>query len=220
MADVGEGVSSPALVLAGGRATRMGGVDKCHLPLADGRPILAHLLEALLAAELHPILLDRGEPVPEWVDPRVVRLPPREQFGGTARALADARSYLNHRKPAPIVVVYGDTFLPGFDYGSVAAQARMMTLASKDAVASEIGNVTINDFGGWYIADERDHTGRFVEASAFSLRWADLAYVGEVGSLPLWLHKVSPWTKLVFHGGEVLTTGDPDSYERAKGWRP
>jgi len=34
------------LVLAGGLATRMGGGDKCLLPLA-GRPILAHLVERL-----------------------------------------------------------------------------------------------------------------------------------------------------------------------------
>lgn len=35
-----------ALVLAGGRASRMGGTDKCLLTLA-GRPILAHLVERL-----------------------------------------------------------------------------------------------------------------------------------------------------------------------------
>lgn len=35
-----------AMILAGGRATRMGGADKALLPL-DGRPILAHLLQRL-----------------------------------------------------------------------------------------------------------------------------------------------------------------------------
>jgi molybdopterin-guanine dinucleotide biosynthesis protein A len=34
------------VILAGGRATRMGGGDKCLLPLA-GRPILAHVIERL-----------------------------------------------------------------------------------------------------------------------------------------------------------------------------
>lgn len=37
-----------ALVLAGGRARRMGGADKAFLPLAR-RPLVAHLLEALAA---------------------------------------------------------------------------------------------------------------------------------------------------------------------------
>jgi molybdopterin-guanine dinucleotide biosynthesis protein A len=32
------------IVLAGGRSSRMGGGDKCLLPLA-GRPLLAHVIE-------------------------------------------------------------------------------------------------------------------------------------------------------------------------------
>ena len=37
-------MTPPCIVLAGGRSSRMGGGDKCLLPL-DGRPMLAHVLE-------------------------------------------------------------------------------------------------------------------------------------------------------------------------------
>lgn len=36
----------PCVILAGGRSSRMGGGDKCLLPL-DGRPLLAHVLERM-----------------------------------------------------------------------------------------------------------------------------------------------------------------------------
>ena len=37
---------SVGILLAGGKSSRMGGGDKCLLPLA-GRPILAHVIERL-----------------------------------------------------------------------------------------------------------------------------------------------------------------------------
>ena len=39
-------MKAPAVVLAGGRATRMGGGDKCLIEIA-GRPVLSHVLERL-----------------------------------------------------------------------------------------------------------------------------------------------------------------------------
>lgn len=49
------------LVLAGGRAERMGGGDKCLLPLA-GRPILAHILERLTPQVRQVLLNANGDP--------------------------------------------------------------------------------------------------------------------------------------------------------------
>lgn len=51
----------PAIILAGGRATRMGGGDKCLLDL-DGRPILARIVDRL-AAQCGPLALNaNGDP--------------------------------------------------------------------------------------------------------------------------------------------------------------
>ncbi|MGA0016526.1 MAG: NTP transferase domain-containing protein, partial [Burkholderiaceae bacterium] len=44
------------LVLAGGRAQRMGGVDKGLQPLGD-RPMVAHVLQRL-AAQVHTVLIN------------------------------------------------------------------------------------------------------------------------------------------------------------------
>lgn len=48
------------LVLAGGRASRMGGGDKCLLPLA-GRPLLAHILERLVPQVARVVLNANGD---------------------------------------------------------------------------------------------------------------------------------------------------------------
>lgn len=50
-----------AVILAGGRATRMGGGDKCLLMLR-GRPLLAHLLERLTPQVTHLALNANGDP--------------------------------------------------------------------------------------------------------------------------------------------------------------
>ncbi len=49
------------VVLAGGRATRMGGGDKCLLPLG-GRPMLAHVLERLSPQVERVVLNANGDP--------------------------------------------------------------------------------------------------------------------------------------------------------------
>jgi molybdopterin-guanine dinucleotide biosynthesis protein A len=52
----------PAVILAGGRGSRMGGLDKAFLPLA-GRPLVAHLV-GRLAPQCAPIAINaNGDPV-------------------------------------------------------------------------------------------------------------------------------------------------------------
>ncbi|MEL6167067.1 MAG: molybdenum cofactor guanylyltransferase MobA [Pseudomonadota bacterium] len=72
----------PAIILAGGKARRMGGGDKSLLDL-DGRPILAHVIDRL-ASQANPIVLNANGPkgrfdefdllvledsVPDWPGP-------------------------------------------------------------------------------------------------------------------------------------------------------
>jgi len=58
---VSGGAAVLGLILAGGRATRMGGGDKCLLPLA-GRPILAHIVERLAPQVARIALNANGDP--------------------------------------------------------------------------------------------------------------------------------------------------------------
>ena len=52
------GLLLPAVILAGGRGTRMGGADKALLPLA-GRPLIAHLI-ARLSPQCAPLAINAG----------------------------------------------------------------------------------------------------------------------------------------------------------------
>jgi molybdopterin-guanine dinucleotide biosynthesis protein A len=49
------------ILLAGGKSSRMGGGDKCLLPLA-GRPILAHVIERLKPQVAELIVSANGDP--------------------------------------------------------------------------------------------------------------------------------------------------------------
>jgi molybdopterin-guanine dinucleotide biosynthesis protein A len=51
---------TPCVILAGGRSSRMGGGDKCLLPL-DGKPMLAHILERV-APQASTILINSNSP--------------------------------------------------------------------------------------------------------------------------------------------------------------
>ncbi|MGB6197869.1 MAG: NTP transferase domain-containing protein, partial [Methyloceanibacter sp.] len=51
---------SVGILLAGGKSSRMGGGDKCLLPLA-GRPILAHVIERLKPQVAELIISANGE---------------------------------------------------------------------------------------------------------------------------------------------------------------
>jgi molybdopterin-guanine dinucleotide biosynthesis protein A len=51
----------PCVILAGGRSSRMGGGDKCLLPL-DGRPLLAHVLERVSTQASAILINSNSEP--------------------------------------------------------------------------------------------------------------------------------------------------------------
>ena len=53
-------MSVPCVILAGGRSSRMGGGDKCLLPL-DGKPMLAHVLERV-SPQASAILINSNSP--------------------------------------------------------------------------------------------------------------------------------------------------------------
>lgn len=110
-----------AIVLAGGRATRMGGADKALLPLA-GRPLLAHVLERL-HVQVDDIVLNYNR------DPAVLAgfgLPVAgdalEDFQGPLAGIAAALPRCRHDT---VLVVPCDTpFLPRDLQPRLAAELR------------------------------------------------------------------------------------------------
>jgi molybdopterin-guanine dinucleotide biosynthesis protein A len=89
---IDEGLSSfCAVVLAGGRAARLGGADKASVEV-DGRTLLAHALDAVIdAAEVVVV----GEPVPTERPVTFTLENPR--YGGPVAALLTGRDALLRR---------------------------------------------------------------------------------------------------------------------------
>lgn len=98
-----------AIVLAGGRATRMGGVDKALLPLA-GQPLLAHVL-ARLAPQVDDIVINYNRDAVALAGfGRQVVGDTREDFAGPLAGIAAALPLCRHA--TALVVPCDAPFLP------------------------------------------------------------------------------------------------------------
>jgi len=82
-----------AVVLAGGRAARLGGADKASMEV-DGRTLLQHALDAVVDASEVVVV---GEPVP--TDRPVTFTVEDPRYGGPAAALLTGRDALLRRAP-------------------------------------------------------------------------------------------------------------------------
>lgn len=99
-------VAFDAIVLAGGRSSRMGGVDKVGVVL-DGLPLLAHVCEAVKAAGTLVVVGPDGL---LGTPPHAVVVREDPPFGGPAAAIAAGLAALVD-PAALVVVVAGD--VPG-----------------------------------------------------------------------------------------------------------
>lgn len=90
--------SFAAVILAGGQAARMGGVDKASIEL-DRRPLLEHALDAVIDASEVVVV---GDQVPTDRPVTFVREDPRH--GGPVAALLTGRDVLLRRFPRIVVM--------------------------------------------------------------------------------------------------------------------
>lgn len=130
------------VVIAGGRATRLGGVDKAMLRRPDGRTVLAGLLAAPVDGRRVVVGPVRDEP---GVDVWAREAPPG---GGPVAAIAAA---LPHVTAATVVVVAGD--LPA---GAAAVPALLAALVDHDVAALEAGGRVQWLLAVWRTAALRD----------------------------------------------------------------
>lgn len=107
-----------AIVLAGGRATRLGGVDKALVPLA-GRPLLAHVL-ARLAPQVDDIVINcnRNEQALARFGHALVR-DADASFAGPLAGIAAALPHCRHEQV--LVVPCDMPFLPADLHARLAA---------------------------------------------------------------------------------------------------
>jgi molybdopterin-guanine dinucleotide biosynthesis protein A len=184
-------------ILAGGRSRRMG-VPKAGVPF-DGRPLLAHVVAAVRAAGLTPVVMAKADSVlpgtdaERWDEPAA----PRHPLAGVAAALG--------RAGAPVVVVPVDLpRVPAALLAHLAARpeslvvvegaGRLHPLLGRFAPehAAALGRAaadgapvvrTVRALGAATVAD--DALARFGDATAFLLnvnRPEDLAAAGSDGA--------------------------------------
>ena len=117
-------VALRGLVLAGGRASRLGGRHKPGIPI-DGEPIVARAVAALRAAGAEALVVGEPAGVPSGV-PVVREDPP---FGGPLAGVAAGVAALEPRAGGVVLLVGGD--MPFVAGGSLRALAE----AAADGVA-------------------------------------------------------------------------------------
>ena len=124
MDDAAQPLLTPftAIVLAGGQATRLGGIDKASVEI-HGRTLLVHALDAVIdAAEVVVV----GDPVP--TERPVTFTVENPRFGGPAAALLTGVDALLH--PTPLVAVLA-VDMPRLSAGTFR---RLQDAASADGV--------------------------------------------------------------------------------------
>ncbi|WP_458116371.1 molybdenum cofactor guanylyltransferase [Arthrobacter sp. D2-10] len=121
-----EELSFDAVVLAGGRSSRLGGVPKASLRIS-GSTLLAHTCEAARAARRLVVVGDRAPEMPARVE--LIREEP--PFGGPAAAVSAAVVHLSP-DPAPWVLVLAcdmpriNEALPALIAGALATNASVL----------------------------------------------------------------------------------------------
>jgi len=104
----------PAVILAGGRSSRMGGGDKCLLPV-EGKPLIAHILTAITPQTSDIMINTNSDPAPflkygQPVLPDVIA-----GFQGPLAGILTGMLWSRRRHPrqAHLLTVAGDVpFLP------------------------------------------------------------------------------------------------------------
>ncbi|MDQ0648079.1 molybdopterin-guanine dinucleotide biosynthesis protein A [Microbacterium natoriense] len=165
-----HGIAGPAIVLAGGRARRLGGADKPMVPVA-GRPLIEHAIEAAATRQRIVVV---GGPF-EIDDDRVVWAREEPRFGGPAAALAaglDALGHVDtvdsHESDAEVLVLAAD--LP--------EAVRLVQLLDAAAFPADVDGVVGSDAAGreqwlagrYHLASLRRAVHALAEADGASMR--------------------------------------------------
>ena len=141
-----------AIVLAAGRGRRLEPLTlttpKPLLPVA-GRPILAHILDALATARIRDIVVvvgHLGDQIAAYLETRPgprARVAVQSPLGGNGDAVRAAREYLE----GPVLVAFGDTILAGDLSAALGSGAAVIAVARVEDGRSY--GIVETDQGGW-----------------------------------------------------------------------
>lgn len=141
-----------AVILAGGRATRMGGRDKGAL-LLGGRPLLAHVIERI-APQVSAIVLNaNGDPARFDSFGLPVVADSVSEFPGPLAGVLAGLDWAAARGEEAVVSVAADTpFFPTDLVARLQAEARLSGLALAGTPDPHRGHVRHPTFGLWPVA--------------------------------------------------------------------
>lgn len=169
----------PAVILAGGRSSRMGGGDKCLLPM-NGKSLIAHVLGAI-APQTGDILINTNSDPAAYLKFGLPVLPDViPGFQGPLAGLLTGMLWSRRRHPrqAYILSVAGDVpFLPA---DLIARLARNLTEQRCDIALAKCPNGLHPTIGLWPVdlADRLEHD--LMETALRSVRdWAGQFRVAE-----------------------------------------
>ena len=180
------------VVLAGGRATRMGGGDKCLLPVA-GRPILSHVLDRL-APQVEAVILNaNGDPARLAAFGLPVAADEDDSFAGPLAGVLAGMEAAAARGASHIVTAAGDTpFFPT----DLAARLRAAAGEAETPLAC---------------AATPDEAGRLWDHPTFGL-WPVALAADLRAALAGGLRKVVRWTDAHGCARAVFDAGPPDPF--------
>ncbi|MCZ0960610.1 molybdenum cofactor guanylyltransferase MobA [Paracoccus benzoatiresistens] len=163
----------PAIILAGGRATRMGGGDKCLLDL-DGRPMLAGII-ARLSPQCAPLALNANGDPGRFAGFGLPVLPDSlPDFPGPLAGILAGMDWAASLGAGAVISVAGDTpFFPRDLAERLGAQGGGIVLA-----ASRDGGGRVTDhptFGQWPVA-LRDELRAFLVSGQRRVRGFAMAH--------------------------------------------
>jgi molybdopterin-guanine dinucleotide biosynthesis protein A len=147
-----------AVILAGGRSSRMGGGDKCLLPLA-GRPMIAHILDAITAQTGDVLINTNSDPAPFLRYGQPVLPDAIPGFQGPLAGILTGMLWSRRRHPrqAHLLTLASDVpFLPG---DLVARLCRTLTQQRADIAIASSPDGTHPTIGLWPVdlAERLEH---------------------------------------------------------------
>ena len=122
-------------ILAGGEASRYGGVAKGMLPLPNGQPMIDRIIGKVASARIDPIVIMANDPAPYSRCGRRIlpdRVPGQGPLGGIATALA-------HFEASHDAVLFMPCDLPGIGSAQVGALCDAFARGAAPIVAARTG---------------------------------------------------------------------------------
>jgi molybdopterin-guanine dinucleotide biosynthesis protein A len=163
---------TPGVILAGGRATRMGGGDKGRL-VVSGRPLIGHVIDRL-SGQVDGLALNANGDAARWDDLGLPVLPDAddERPGPLAGVLAGLDWAAGQGAEAIVTAAADTPFLPQDLVSRLRAAAGPSGLAL--AATREDGRVWPQPtFGLWPVALRDDLRAALADGTRKILRWTD-----------------------------------------------